>query len=164
MTNEKQIEDFNYLITTDGQVISIYYNKPICQWIDNTGYLQVKIKKDGKWYYRRVHRLVAEAFIPNPDNLPQVNHKNGDKTDCSMFNLEWCTNKDNTQHGYDNELYHSKHRCIVIEVYDKQGNYIHTYKSIRETAEQLHINRKTLSRILFDNKENNYDYNFKAIC
>jgi hypothetical protein len=84
--------------------------------------ISVKLKKDGKWYYRRVHRLVAEAFIPNPENLPQVNHKNGDKTDCSVFNLEWCTNKDNTQHGYDNELYHSKHRCIIIEVHDKKGN------------------------------------------
>ena len=70
----------------------------------------------------------------------------------------------NTQHGYDNNLYHSKHRNIKIEVYDKiTHQLINTYKSIRETANELNINRKTLSRILFDNKENNYDYDFKAI-
>lgn len=161
---EKQIEGFNYLITDEGQVVSQYVKgKSICRWVDNVGYLQVKLKKEGKWYYRRVHRLVAEAFVPNPDNLPQVNHINGDKRDCSYTNLEWMTNKSNTQHGYDNDLYHSKKRCIKIEVYDKHDNYIIEYKSIRETADQLNINRKTLSRILFDNKENNYDYNFKAI-
>lgn len=163
---QKQIEGFNYLITSDGDVITLFLKtpRPICQWVDNTGYLQVKLKKGGKWYYRRVHRLVAEAFIPNPDNLPQVNHKNGNKKECFSDNLEWMTNKENTQHGYDNDLYHSKRRCIGIEVYSKQGKYIITYKSIRETANELNINRKTLSRILFDGKDNNYDYNFKAIC
>ena len=123
----------------------------------------MKLSKNGKWYYRRVHRLVAEAFIPNPNNLPQVNHIDGDKTNNDVSNLEWTSNKDNTQHGYDNNLYHSKHRCIKINVYDKQHNFIKTFKSIRETANELHINRKTLSRILFDNKENNYDYIFEVV-
>ena len=161
---EKEIEGFeNYIICTDGTV----HNKKghnISRWKDNVGYLQVKLSKEGKWYYKRVHRLVAEAFIPNPHNLKQVNHINGDKTNNEVSNLEWIDNKNNTQHGYDNNLYHSKHRNIKIEVYDKiTHQLINTYKSIRETANELNINRKTLSRILFDNKENNYDYDFKAI-
>ena len=161
---EKEIEGFeNYIICTDGTV----HNKKghnISRWKDNVGYLQVKLSKEGKWYYKRVHRLVAEAFIPNPNNLKQVNHIDGDKTNNEVSNLEWIDNKNNTQHGYDNNLYHSKHRNIKIEVYDKiTHQLINTYKSIRETANELNINRKTLSRILFDNKENNYDYDFKAI-
>lgn len=152
-----------YEIYNDGSIISLYTNKPICQWVDNVGYLQVSLKKDGKKYYRRVHRLVAEHFIPNPNNSPQVNHIDGDKTNNNINNLDWVDNKSNTQHGYDNNLYHSKHRNIKVAVYTKFGKYINTYKSIRETAEKLNINRKTLSRILFDNKENNYDYNFEAI-
>ena len=161
---EKEIEGFeNYIICTDGTV----HNKKghnISRWKDNVGYLQVKLSKEGKWYYKRVHRLVAEAFIPNPHNLKQVNHIDGDKTNNEVSNLEWIDNKNNTQHGYDNNLYHSKHRNIKIEVYDKiTHQLINTYKSIRETANELNINRKTLSRILFDNKENNYDYDFKAI-
>ena len=161
---EKEIEGFeNYIICTDGTV----HNKKehiISRWKDNVGYLQVKLSKEGKWYYKRVHRLVAEAFIPNPHNLKQVNHIDGDKTNNEVSNLEWIDNKNNTQHGYDNNLYHSKHRNIKIEVYDKiTHQLINTYKSIRETANKLNINRKTLSRILFDDKENNYDYDFKAI-
>ena len=160
---EKEIEGFeNYIICTDGTV----HNKKghnISRWKDNVGYLQVKLSKEGKWYYKRVHRLVAEAFIPNPHNLKQVNHIDGDKTNNEVSNLEWIDNKNNTQHGYDNDLYHSKHRNIKIEVYDKiTHQLINTYKSIRETANELNINRKTLSRILFDDKENNYDYDFKA--
>ena len=161
---EKEIEGFeNYIICTDGTV----HNKKghnISRWKDNVGYLQVKLSKEGQWYYKRVHRLVAEAFIPNPNNLKQVNHIDGDKTNNEVSNLEWIDNKNNTQHGYDNNLYHSKHRNIKIEVYDKiTHQLINTYKSIRETANELNINRKTLSRILFDDKENNYDYDFKAI-
>lgn len=152
-----------YEIFEDGSIISLFNNKPICQWKDNVGYLQVKLMKENKNYYKRVHRLVAEHFLFNPDNLPQVNHIDGDKTNNNLSNLEWIDNKNNTQHGYDNNLYHSKHRCIGIKVFDKLGNYIDTYKSIRETAEKLNINRKTLSRILFDNKENNYEYIFEAI-
>lgn len=152
-----------YEIYEDGSIISLYTNKPLCQWVDNVGYLQVRLKKNGKNYYKRVHRLVAEHFIENPNNLPQVNHIDGDKTNNNINNLEWTNNKKNTQHGYDNDLYHSKHRYIGIKVFDRSGDYLNTYKSIRETANQLNINRKTLSRILFDNKENNYDYLFEAI-
>ena len=152
-----------YEIYEDGSIINIKTNKPICQWKDNVGYLQVVIRNNGKKKYMRVHRLVAEHFIPNPNNLPQVNHIDGDKTNNHVNNLEWTDNKTNTQHGYDNNLYHSKKRSIKIKVYNKLGEYINTYKSIRETAQVLNINRKTLSRILFDNKENNYDYIFEAI-
>lgn len=152
-----------YEIFEDGTIINLKNNSPICQWKDNVGYMQISIRKDGKKKYMRVHRLVAEHFIPNPNNLPQVNHIDGDKTNNRVDNLEWTDNKTNTQHGYDNNLYHSKHRNIKVVVYNKLGEYINTYKSIRETAEKLGINRKTLSRILFDNKENNYDYNFEAI-
>lgn len=152
-----------YNVRDNGEIINLHTGKSICQWIDNVGYLQVSLLYNNKKYYRRVHRLIAESFIDNPTKLPQVNHINGDKRDCNYNNLEWINNKDNTQHGYDNGLYHSKRRKIQIEVYDKQGNYINTYESIRQTAEQLNINRKTLSRILFDNKTNNYDYDFKAI-
>ena len=158
------IKDFeNYTIDENG---IIYNNKEhaISRWKDNVGYLQVKLRKDGKWYYKRVHRLVAEIFISNPDNLPQVNHIDGNKTNNTISNLEWTNNKQNTQHGYDNDLYHSKKRSIKIEVYDKiTHELLYTFKSIRETAERLNINRKTLSRILFDDKINNYDYDFKAL-
>ena len=81
----------------------------------------------------------------------------------NVGNLEWVDNKTNTKHGYNNDLYHSNKRCIQVKVFDLDGNYINTYKSIRETAEMLNINRKTLSAILFTGKDNNYNYRFEAV-
>ena len=67
---------------------------------DGHGYLYVKLyNKDGKGNPCRINRLVAQAFIPNPENLPQVNHKNEDKTDNRVENLEWCTNQYNVEYS-----------------------------------------------------------------
>lgn len=63
------------------------------------GYIQVNLCYNGKLYKKYVHRLVAQAFIPNPDNLPEVNHKDEDKTNNSVENLEWCDRKYNMNFG-----------------------------------------------------------------
>ena len=65
------------------------------------GYLRVKVwRPNGTYYTKVVHRLVAEAFIPNPGNKPQVNHKNGNKKDNRVNNLEWVTQSENMVHRY----------------------------------------------------------------
>ena len=71
---------------------------------DNKGYLRVGLTLNGKLKTFKVHRLVAEAFIDNSLNLPQVNHINGIKDENSVLNLEWCTNQYNVQHAYDNNM------------------------------------------------------------
>jgi hypothetical protein len=68
------------------------------------GYLEVHFRIDGKDKIFKVHRLVAEAFIPNPESKPQVNHKNCIKTDNRVENLEWATNGENQLHAYKNGL------------------------------------------------------------
>ncbi len=72
------------------------------------GYKQVELFKDGKKQMLCVHRIVAEAFLDNPENLPQVNHKNYDRSDNSVANLEWCSASDNCKHEWGNPK--RKHR------------------------------------------------------
>jgi uncharacterized protein YerC len=70
----------------------------------NNGYCSVDLCKDGKVKKYSIHRLVAQAFIPNPENKPQVNHINGIKTDNRLSNLEWCTRSENILHSFKTGL------------------------------------------------------------
>lgn len=98
-----------YSIDERGNVFSNVLKTYMCQYFDNHGYLCVIINKDNKIHSKRVHRLVALTFIPNPQNKPQVNHKDGDKTNNEKVNLEWVTNLENSMHAVENGLMpHSK--------------------------------------------------------
>ena len=72
--------------------------------IDKYGYFRIGLTKNNKQKFYQVHRLVAETFIPNPNNYPIINHKDGDKQNNHISNLEWCTYSYNSQHAYNNGL------------------------------------------------------------
>ncbi|MCI6458253.1 MAG: NUMOD4 motif-containing HNH endonuclease [Clostridium sp.] len=72
--------------------------------IASNGYYRITFSKNGKKVQKYLHRLIAEYFIPNPNNYPQVNHIDGNKLNCNIKNLEWVTNQDNIIHAYKNGL------------------------------------------------------------
>ena len=127
-----------YEVSNLGRVKSYKYDKingKIMKPYKNTkGYLQIDLQIDGRKRENRVHlsvhRLVAIAFIPNPDNLPQVNHKDEDKTNNCVDNLEWCTNDYNAHYGTHIERVAEKIRMPIYSV-DKQGNIEH-FPGVRE--------------------------------
>jgi hypothetical protein len=92
-----------YVIQSDGGIVSTRSRcnaKFLKQTVLPTGYLQVSIMNKGKCKSKLVHRLIAQAFIPNPENKPCVNHKDGNKLNNDVSNLEWCTYSENELHSY----------------------------------------------------------------
>lgn len=96
-----------YFVTEDGRVIN-KHGKQLRTFDNGRGYqiLQLRINEKAKNF--AVHRLVAELYVPNPDNLPEVGHDDGDKQNNHYRNLVWCTRSQNIKHAYDNDLRSAK--------------------------------------------------------
>ena len=101
------------------------------------GYLYVHLNIGGVKKQYRAHRIVAEAFLPNPDNLPYVNHKNGDRLDNRVENLEWCTAQYNTDYSVSKP---------VLQ-YTLDGEFVAEYKSVIEAYRQTGIQFGCIARV-----------------
>lgn len=102
----KDIQGFNgkYKINEKGEVYSVARNIIMAQQLGGNGYYKVGLRKDGTKDRYIVHRLVAEHFIPNPHNKPQVNHVDGNPLNNNVDNLEWCTPSENSIHAFKTGL------------------------------------------------------------
>lgn len=153
----KLIKGFeDYGVDCDGNVYSFKYNKErVLKPNPNLkGYLQVGLTLNGKKYPKRVHRLVAEAFIPNPHNLPQINHKDGNKLNNSVSNLEWCTNRENIKHSWDNgmrEIVREKARTTINSV--RISKPVEMVSCANMCVIDTFPSSKEVSRILFPAKD-----------
>lgn len=117
--------------------------------LDRSGYIEVGlVHSTGKKYQKKVHRLVAEAFLPNPFNLPQVNHKDFDVSNNRLENLEWCDAKYNSTY--------SKHRRSDMKgkfgsrvaAYSMTGEFIGEYGSIRDAGRRLGVCGQNICSVL----------------
>lgn len=118
------------------------------------GYNYVGLWKDNKCKRFRVHRLVAQAFIPNPLNLPQINHKDEDKTNNCIDNLEWCTQKYNNSYGTKTKKQlqtYKEHNTSNAEkevvMLSLGGEIVNVYKSLSEASRQTGLSLGNLSEV-----------------
>lgn len=131
----KQIEGYNgYYINSQGIILSCNVGtilRQIRPQIHNSGYYTVKlVKSNGDKKHEFVHRLVAKAFLPNDENLSDVNHKDLDKLNNNLENLEWCSRQNNLKHFYKLSSKTSKSKCKLY----KNDEYIGTFDSIRKAC------------------------------
>ena len=150
-----QVSSFGRVRSLDRLIKSRYGNsrriagkiiKPNKIW---SGYLRISLWREQKTEYKSVHRLVAETFIPNPENFPCVNHKDEVKSNNAVSNLEWCTWKYNANYGTRNERFSKKRmNCPSISKsviqYLKDGTVISEFESAKEAERQTGINNANI--------------------
>ena len=115
------------------------------------GYLIVHLKKGGKRYARYVHRLTAEAYVPNPHNHPVVNHDDGNKENCHYTNLIWSTYSENNQHAYDTGLKplgEGQYQAILTEENVREIKRLGKYATFQEIADKYGVSKATIRDVL----------------
>ena len=133
-----------YQVSNYGRVRNKKTGKILKPYITNKGYYTVGFWTDGKKKRLSIHRLVAKAFLPNPNNLPEVNHINGCKTDNSVCNLEWASGRNNVLHAYRTKL--RKTKLSEIQVAEIK-NLIKQGLTQREIASKYNVSHSTISEI-----------------
>jgi hypothetical protein len=145
----EDILDGSYYINKQGEIYSRYsqgeyYSFRIKERIGTDGYPVVNLTIEGVRKTISVHRLLALTFIANPENKPQVNHKNGNKLDYSLSNLEWSTESENMQHAMDTGLCKPpKQPCKIIDISTGKE-----YPSIKKAAADLNISYSNCKKYL----------------
>ena len=136
-----------------GHVYTIKSRHIIPEINKNNGYLMVHLCKNGIRKALYVHKIVAEAFIPNEDHLPVVNHKNGNKLDCRASNLEWCTYSENNKYAYDTGLKpkgEGHYKSVLTEKDVKKIRSEGKWGTFQEIANMYGVSGATIRDILLN--------------
>ena len=142
----------NYLVTRDGKIKSKRFNKWLTPKVNWDGYHRIQIWEKGKANMISWHRVIAETYIPNPENKPYVNHKNGIKTDNNVENLEWVTQKENIAHawrtGLSTQTFNHPSTSHGVEcIYAVMGD-MEFFPSISEASRKTGMGRGTILKYI----------------
>ena len=151
-----------------------FYNEKILRPNDSKGYLKVTLSKNNRQRTFRIHVLVAKTFISNPENKPEVNHKDGNKHNNHIDNLEWNTRRENEIHAYQKGLakpskkqkeavakYAKENYSKKIIQYDLNGNFIKEWNSMADIWRELGIRASLICRCCKGLRTHTYGYIWK---
>ena len=162
ISSEGRVKSLNYKHTGEERIMNPHPN----DW----GYLQVSLWKDNKMHTKKVHRLVAEAFIPNPLCLATVNHKNEIKTDNNVDNLEWMSDYDNRMYGTrlarigmknKGKFINRKDQSKAVQQFTKDGKFVAEFPSLKEVERQFGFYFGNLSNCCHGKVKQSYGYVWK---
>lgn len=130
----------NYEVSSYGLVMNAKTGKVLKQQKNDNGYMVIDLCRDGVRYPNKVHRLVARAFLPQPEAFLDVNHIDGDKTYNHIDNLEWATRTENMKHALDNGLYEPGRKPVIIletgQTFDSVANCARALGKAHESVRQ----------------------------
>ena len=155
MTEEMiDIENYEglYAITRDGKVWSYKSNKFLKPILTRNGYCQVNLYKDGKIKREYIHRLVAFAFLDNPNNLSDVNHIDEDKTNNNVNNLEWLSHKDNINYGTRTKRVSKPIYCVELD---------RVFDGAKQAARELSLSQGNITSCCKGRYKTTGGYHFK---
>lgn len=138
----------NYEVSNMGNVRNTKTGQILNPGISGNGYKQVSLKMidTGKFRKQYVHRLVAQYWLDNPENKREVNHKNLDRTDNRVENLEWLTSSENQKHKFENSDYKTSNRAVIQ--LDLNDNVITVFDSVVAAARELGISRQGIDKVV----------------
>ena len=155
---DKYIDGFEGLFTVspEGIVWNVKKNREVPQQITPQGYLYVSLYKEGKVYHRRVNRLVAMAYIPNPENKPEVDHKNQNRLDNHWTNLAWATSAENKANARirGRKIQRTPIRCV------ETGE---VFKSMVQAAEWAGIHRQGINLCVLGQQKTAGGYHWERV-
>jgi len=168
-------EDKYYLDPDNMRVVNTKTGRPLKTQYNRDGYAEVQLWRNNKGAHKSLHVLFAQAYIPNPDNLPEVNHKDVNPSNYSLDNLEWCTHKYNQNYGDTNvrrgrsiskaklgkpQPWVAEHRSTPVIATDPDGNET-WYKSGREASRQLDIDPSAIYACTNGRQKTTFGYKFR---
>ena len=170
-------EDRYYLDPETMQVVNTKTGRPLKPQCDGSGYAEVQLWRNNKGTHKNLHKLFAEAYIPNPDNLPEINHKDENPMNYNLDNLEWCDHQYNQNYGTINERrgrsiskalrgkpkpWVAERKSIPIAAIDNWGNET-LFKSAREAGRELDIDQSSITAVLRGRRHTAGGYRFRYV-
>ena len=156
-----KIEGFeNYEVSNLGKVRNIKSGRILKPRLNKNGYLRHCLSENNKQKYLYLHRIIATAFIDNPDEKPCVNHIDENKLNNDLSNLEWCTVRENNIHGTRTKRAAEKHSIEVIQL-DLNDNVLNEFESVAQAERETGIDASSISKCCNGKLKSSGDYKWR---